>query len=36
MTRTSSKDDNNHERIVDIGGDNKMMLKDVIRVVEKH
>jgi hypothetical protein len=36
MTRTSFTDDKNHERIVGIGGDNKMMLKDVIRIVEKH
>jgi hypothetical protein len=36
MARTSFTDDKNHERILDIGGDSKIMLKDVIRVVEKH
>jgi hypothetical protein len=36
MTRTSFTDDKNHERIVDICGDNKMMLKDAIKVDEKH
>jgi hypothetical protein len=27
--------DKNHERIVGIGGDNKLMLKDVIKILEK-